>query len=223
MNSIEFREQLDRLRTRYGQKAYDDDFAKILWRDIRHFSDGILQKVVDLIITEHFRPIGKSAILEIMKQESAKRGGVQFTKKIIPDDCVDCNGDGLVFLYDLDDRKYVFSCGTCRNGTMQRELGGRAAPHINVAASFDFHPKGRRSYTFGEYPCPWPNALVGLLMGFKDPRGLSKSGLRFVGIDKDEAEYLYQRYLKKDWDDIWAKEIIAKSKSKRAIADLVGR
>ncbi len=57
---------------------------------------------------------------------------------------------------------------------------------------------------------PWPNSVIGLIMGFDDHRGVSPSGLRYIGIDMDEARYLYERWKKLEWQDEWALEIIKK-------------
>lgn len=57
---------------------------------------------------------------------------------------------------------------------------------------------------------PWSSSLIGLLVGFDDPRGVSPAGLRCLKLDRDEAKYLYDCWKEKKWDDDWAKEIMAK-------------
>ncbi len=57
---------------------------------------------------------------------------------------------------------------------------------------------------------PWPNSLIGLVMGFDDPRGVSPSGMRSLGLDATEAKYLYDCWKKQDWKNEWAVEIMAK-------------
>lgn len=59
---------------------------------------------------------------------------------------------------------------------------------------------------------PWPNYIIGLLMGFEDARGVSPFGLGQTGITYDEAQYLYDTWKKGDWENEWALEILTKSK-----------
>lgn len=61
---------------------------------------------------------------------------------------------------------------------------------------------------------PWPNNLIGLIMGFDDPRGVSTFGLKSTGIDIDEAKYLYDKWRLKEWTDPWAIEIVGKSQNR---------
>lgn len=122
MNSSEFTGQLSRLRSRFGEKAYDKDFAHLLWQDVRDYSDGSFTKAVDAIISEHFRPIGKSAIVEITKQESIKGFKGQPNKSQITDSgCSNCDGFGLMYLVDSGHGKWLHSCEKCPNGDWQRK------------------------------------------------------------------------------------------------------
>lgn len=58
---------------------------------------------------------------------------------------------------------------------------------------------------------PWPNKLIGLLMGFDDPRGVSSFGLKSLRLNMDEAKYLYERWKERKWTDPWALEIMEKA------------
>lgn len=60
---------------------------------------------------------------------------------------------------------------------------------------------------------PWPNAVIGLIMGVDDPRGISPWGMQTLGIDETEALYLYDCWKRGEWENEWAKEIIAKHKT----------
>lgn len=60
---------------------------------------------------------------------------------------------------------------------------------------------------------PWPMPIMGLIEGFNDPRGVSKFGLHTLGLTLEEAKFLYECRLAGKWDEPWAREIIAKSKT----------
>lgn len=122
----EFQEQSDRLRARYGEKAYSKDFLDIMWGRVNHWAPGLLTKVVDDTITEHFRPLGLSGLVAAgvklagANPKFAAGGGAQ---ELLPTlDCANCGGDGLVFLFDPKGYKCVFSCKSCENGRRQFTL-----------------------------------------------------------------------------------------------------
>jgi hypothetical protein len=50
MNKGSFKFQMDRLSRRFGEKYYLDDFLKLLWREISHFTDQWMEITVDEFI-----------------------------------------------------------------------------------------------------------------------------------------------------------------------------
>lgn len=64
---------------------------------------------------------------------------------------------------------------------------------------------------------PWPTALEGLFRlmerGKSSPFALTK-----LRLNQEEADYLYGVYRRRDWNDEWAKEILAKIPIDSALA-----
>jgi hypothetical protein len=209
MNKSEYQQQLARLQKRYGEKSYDADFTELLWKSIKDYPDGVFTRAVDALISEHFRPVGKAAIVDIMNAEARKMPQAQ-TSKIQFKACSGCDGYGLLYLIDENRGRWLHSCGSCFNGKAQRsdlapqERDGlkRGLKKTHVGTSSESDRKART---------PWPAAIEGLLMGFDDVRGVSPSGLKLLGIDQDEARFLYDCFKQKDFNNEWAQEIIERS------------
>jgi hypothetical protein len=98
----------------------------------------VLQKAVETL--DHFPSI--SQIKEIADSFMANKT-TRSESRIVCDSCPDCMGDGLLFLFNEHGYRYVFSCGSCRNGEIQRQISGQAAPHVSVGEKQGFMPRRR--------------------------------------------------------------------------------
>lgn len=70
---------------------------------------------------------------------------------------------------------------------------------------------------------PWPNSVIGAISGIDTPKGLSPFGLKFTGLTKDEAEFLYTCWKKEDWQNSWALEILGRLKSPGLVSDFFAK
>lgn len=121
-------------------------------------------------------------------------------------ECTGCDSYGNAVMENEDGARFVYSCTKCENGKKQR-----AAPDtIGVTRGHKPVWKGRLNPPLDT---PWPNAVIGLIMGVDDPRGISPWGMQTLGIDETEARYLYDCWKRGEWENEWAKEIIAKHKT----------
>lgn len=148
MNRAEFEQNMLRLQSKFGVRSYDTEFTKLLWRDIQKYPDQAFRHTVDVIVGEHFKPLGIVAILEMVKQEAVRggvgpsgaprKGAIEFVE------CDFCDGYGLISL--VDDRRYEFlySCPICQNGANLRAFSGeRLMPKATFGFLKGLRPKNQ--------------------------------------------------------------------------------
>lgn len=68
---------------------------------------------------------------------------------------------------------------------------------------------------------PWPNSVIGLIMGLDDPRGLSPYGMKALDINKDQAKFLHDCWKKLDWNNQWALEIINSRRRTGSLSEIL--
>jgi hypothetical protein len=56
MNMAEFDTQISRLKNTFGDRAYPDERLKLIWREVREFSSGWFEKLVDRLICDSRLP-----------------------------------------------------------------------------------------------------------------------------------------------------------------------
>ncbi len=60
MNPLIFKQQVERLRNRFGLKAFDEELIKLIWREVREMSDAGFVRYCDVLIgsrTPHKPPL----------------------------------------------------------------------------------------------------------------------------------------------------------------------
>lgn len=120
---------------------------------------------------------------------------------------------------------------TPRQSLMLLERAAESLPHFPSIAELktiaEFLQKEKPSGTTHGRPIfketdideihPWPNSVIGLIMGFDDRRVVSPYSLSQLGLTHDEAEFLFRTWKAGDWHNEWALEIIEKAKTESLI------
>lgn len=50
MTLIEFRDQIERFKKRFGEKAFDEEFIKLVWREVKDMPAHAFERTADVMI-----------------------------------------------------------------------------------------------------------------------------------------------------------------------------
>lgn len=94
MNPAFFQAQIQRLITRFGQKAFDPEFCKLIWREAHDMSEQGFMRYCDVLIGS--RSANKPPLLSEFREARLKeqklkfdndvRGATQFLKRQAPEE-----------------------------------------------------------------------------------------------------------------------------------------
>ncbi len=87
-----YRQQLTRLRVRFGEKAMDAEFVMLVWREVHDMSESAFQRFCDVLIgsrTHHKPPLLSEFREARMQEQKIKfdndvRGAVNFLERKAP-------------------------------------------------------------------------------------------------------------------------------------------
>lgn len=113
MTSTEFSFQINRLKSRFGPKAFDDEFTKLIWSEVHNLHSSTLTNAVNSMLGRR-RPSDPpllddfKSITRHQEAPSTQAFGDAF--------CADCKGRGYFFGKDDKEFEYAFRCD-CSSGS----------------------------------------------------------------------------------------------------------
>jgi hypothetical protein len=100
MTLDEYRDQIERMKRRFGQKAFDEEFIKLVWREVKDMSQYDFVRTADVMIgtRNHTRP---PSIVDFREARySSGSSGQRTTGKLGEDrpvaSCADCRDSGFM-------------------------------------------------------------------------------------------------------------------------------
>lgn len=129
---LEFNEQVNRLRSVYGDKAYPDERVRLLWREVGSLSSawfesavsGLIQSCRQAPLAHEFSPMISDERERVYRKQKEKE---LVTREITSYSCEYCKDMGVFLCIKNDDRSvpYVFRCHCARGRSDLR----RKIPH----------------------------------------------------------------------------------------------
>ncbi len=111
MNTIEFNEQIDRLKSVYGAKNFPNERIKSIWFAFKSFDVRDVEEGITKIIEENYLPPTMSK----MKEAIRRKREVDMLDELRPS-CHECSGTGRMMRFKQgEDVPYAFKCN-CPNG-----------------------------------------------------------------------------------------------------------
>lgn len=127
-NRIEIEQMVDRYQRMFRAHPQSTYLTSVVNWIMNHLTtreaELVLKRAVETL--DHFPSIHQTK--EIADWLQANKPKTNNKTRIIEKDCPDCCGDGLVFMRNELNAKYIFSCMTCENGRIQREASHCAPP-----------------------------------------------------------------------------------------------